>query len=105
MPSTLNGTGTHFYGERDKDIGGTYTTTKWVVLLWIPLLPLSSWRVYPVGAENVDYIIDESSRTSQALQATRVPLNLRQVLNVYAAAACVLVPLWYVLHHLFPGWV
>lgn len=105
MTSTLNGTGTRFYGEREKDIGGTYITTKWIVVLWVPLLPLSSWRVYPLGAEQVQYIIEESSGTSQALQAVRVPLNWRQVANVYAVVACGLVPAWFVLHRVFPGWI
>jgi len=105
MTSTLNGTGTRFYGEREKEIGGTYITTKWAVVLWVPLLPLSSWRVYPLGAEQVAYIIEESSGTSQALQATRVPLNWKQVIDVYAVTACALVPAWFVLHRMFPGWV
>ncbi|WP_157604841.1 MULTISPECIES: hypothetical protein [unclassified Rhizobacter] len=33
MTSSLNGTGTHLYGDRERDIGGTYITTKWIVIL------------------------------------------------------------------------
>jgi len=43
MTSTLNGTGTHFYGDRERDIGGTYITTKWIVVLWVPLMGLSGF--------------------------------------------------------------
>jgi hypothetical protein len=103
MPSTLNGTGTHFYGDRERDVGGTYVTTKWVVLFWVPLIPLSSWRVYMLDDARVDYIIDESSRTSQAMQATQVPLNWKQVLNVYLVTIPLVLAAWYILHQLLPG--
>ena len=43
MPSTFNGTGTKYYGQREHDRGGMYITTKWIVLLGLPLIPLSSW--------------------------------------------------------------
>lgn len=42
MPSTFNGTGTKYYGEREHDRGGMYITTKWIVLFGLPLVPLSS---------------------------------------------------------------
>ncbi|RYH17981.1 MAG: hypothetical protein EON54_27640 [Alcaligenaceae bacterium] len=88
MPFTLNGTGTRYYGEREHDIGRQYTTTLWVVVFAIPLVPLSSWRVYPLSEEQS---IDQSyfhnrevSNTEQHFQAVRVPLNWRQVRNVYS---------------------
>ncbi len=40
MPSTFNGTGTKYVGEREHDRGGRYITTKWIVLLGLPLVPL-----------------------------------------------------------------
>ncbi|MCW5664650.1 MAG: hypothetical protein KIT35_12505 [Piscinibacter sp.] len=88
MPFTLNGTGTKYYGEREHDIGGTYITTKWIVILGIPVLPLSSWRVYPLddGAFH-DYTpmtSREASHTEQTFEAKGVPLNWRQIANVYA---------------------
>jgi hypothetical protein len=105
MTSSLNGTGTHLYGDRERDIGGTYITTKWVVILWVPIIPLSSWRVYPMGEGQVDYIIGEASRTSQGFQANRVPLNWKQVLNVYAVAVPSVGLAWFALHRMFPGWL
>ena len=88
MPFTLNGTGTKYYGAREHDVGGTYITTKWVVVLGIPLIPLSSWRVYPLGDEQFHdhsaIVGREASHTAQAFEETRVPLNWKQVVNVYA---------------------
>ena len=88
MPFTLNGTGTKYYGSRERDIGGTYVTTKWVVLLGVPLVPLSSWRVFPQDEgqfhDHRPLLNAEASHTTQAFEATRVPLNWKQVANIYA---------------------
>jgi len=42
---SVNGFGTRIYGERDFLPDGSFVTTKWVIFLWIPILPLSSMRV------------------------------------------------------------
>jgi hypothetical protein len=88
MPHTLNGTGTKYYGEREHDVGGTYVTTKWIVLVGIPLIPLSSWRVYPLDDghfhDHQPLLDRDASHTSQSFMAQPVPLNWRQILNIYA---------------------
>jgi len=43
----LNGCGVGFYGQRDHDRDGSYTTTHCVSLLWVPLVPLAAYRVQP----------------------------------------------------------
>ncbi len=50
MPSTLNGIGTKFYGQRDFSPDGSYITTEWFVFIYIPLIPLKSLRVRYQGA-------------------------------------------------------
>jgi hypothetical protein len=102
MPYTLNGTGTRYYGEREHDIGGTYITTKWIVVLGIPLLPLSSWRVYPMSEQQT---VDHShfhgrdvTHTGQAFHEQPAPFNWRQVLNVYAVAIPLVCALGWLLH-------
>jgi len=91
MPFTMSGTGTRYYGEREHDIGGQYITTLWVVVIGVPILPLSSWRVYPLSDEQfVDHSYlhgREVHHTEQAFKAKRVPLNWRQVMNIYAVTA------------------
>ena len=58
MPTTVNGIGTHYYGKRNRFVttdtcehcGGfgqisSYDTTKFFVVLFIPLIPLSKLRI------------------------------------------------------------
>lgn len=84
----MSGTGTRYYGEREHDIGGQYITTLWIVVFGVPILPLSSWRVYPLDdGQFVDHSYfhgREVHHFEQTFEATRVPLNWRQVLNIYA---------------------
>lgn len=93
MPSSLNGTGTMYYGKRAVDIGGTYITTKWITVFWIPVLPLSSWRVFPVTEEQVAIA---NHRLEQSFEATRVPMSWPQVANVYLLTLAGLVAAWFV---------
>jgi len=47
---TVNGVGTTFYGRRDWDATTrTYTTTQWLVALFIPLFPIASYKVSDTG--------------------------------------------------------
>jgi hypothetical protein len=78
MPYTFNGFGTTYYGQRDAAVDGSYVTTLWVTALWVPLLPLGSYRVLPVGA-GTNVVVYRS----QSYQTLRVPLCWPQVRNVY----------------------
>lgn len=80
MPYTLNGCGTIYYGKRHP----AEDTTLWVTFFWIPLLPLSSHRVLPVG-KGTNYIVHHS----QSYQTLRVPLCWSQVRNV----VCITIPI------------
>lgn len=81
MPSMIGGIGTSFIGERDKRPDGSYVTTEFFVV-GIPLFPLRSFRVRPLGDMKVFL-----NTTSQDFEVTPVPLNWRQVINVYAGCA------------------
>ncbi|MES2942755.1 MAG: hypothetical protein V4772_07790 [Pseudomonadota bacterium] len=106
MPFTFNGTGTKYYGEREHDIGGTYITTKWVVIFAIPVFPLSSWRVYPIDEERfadfTQILGREASQTSQSFHEVPAPLNWRQILNVYAVTLPLIGLAVWALHRAFP---
>jgi len=80
MPYMFNGIGTTYYGNRDKGADGFYTTTKFFVLAGFPVLPLSSWRVRPLGRQT-GFITRK-----QNYEIRRLPMHRKQVLNVYAAA-------------------
>jgi hypothetical protein len=77
MPFTLNGVGTRFYGDRDRRPDGSYVTTEFIVFLFIPILPLRSWRVRSTGTEHrIVY-------SAENFAVKRVPLQWGQVVNVY----------------------
>ncbi len=45
---SVNGCGTAIYGKRDFEADGSFVTTKWVVVFFIPVWPLKSMRVKKV---------------------------------------------------------
>lgn len=78
--SSLRGTGTMFYGECDYRQDGSYITTRWITLIYVPLWPISSHRVrykgtragrFLHGADD-DYVCDYSRRR-----------HVGQVLRIY----------------------
>jgi hypothetical protein len=74
MPYTLNGFGTTYYGHRDPAEDGSYVTTLWITALYVPILPLGSHRVLPVG-NGTNWVVHRS----QGYQARTVPLCWEQV--------------------------
>ena len=85
MPYTLNGFGTKYYGRRDQAADGSYVTTLWITALYVPLLPLGSYRVKPVG-QGTNYVIHRS----QNYQVLRIPMCWEQVWRVYMIGAPIL---------------
>ena len=85
MPYTLNGCGTKYYGRRDLKADGSYITTEWIVFVYIPLIPIGSFRVQPTGKSSF-YIIGSSSE----YLVQRVPFNWRQIRNVYITLIAIL---------------
>jgi hypothetical protein len=80
MPQTINGCGTKYYGRRDQESDGSYITTEWIVFLFLPLIPIGSYRVQLL----------KSALMSSEYHIWRVPLQWRQILNVYLADALLL---------------
>lgn len=81
--STFNGIGTTHYG-RAKRIADTYVTTRWVVFLYLPIFPLESYRIWPIGDKFFTLIV--FSRSSMSYQIVeRIPLskNLVQVIGTW----------------------
>lgn len=85
MPFTYNGCGTKYYGKRDQGPDGSYVTTEWVTLVYLPLIPLRSFRVCPTGKGTNAILFN-----SQQFVAQKVPLNKRQVRNAYAVTGSIL---------------
>ena len=76
---TFNGVGTTLYGKRDPAPDGSYVATKWVVLVFVPIIPLASYRVWE--GETTDRFLGSSTE----YRLERLPLQWRQVLNWYLA--------------------
>ena len=85
MPYTLNGFGTRYYGKRELAEDGSYITTLWITGLYVPILPLGSYRVRPVG-QGSNYVVHRS----QNYQVVKVPLCWEQVWHVYMIGAPIL---------------
>jgi hypothetical protein len=88
------GCGDIFYGERDYWPDGSYVTTRWLALFYVPLVPLESLRVREVGfPKTKDY--GPITSTSQEYQIHRAgePHKL-QVFSVYAFLVCFVAWMW-----------
>jgi hypothetical protein len=85
MPYTLNGFGTRYYGKRELAEDGSYITTLWITGLYVPILPLGSYRIRPVG-QGSNYVVHRS----QNYQVAKVPLCWEQVWHVYMIGAPIL---------------
>jgi hypothetical protein len=81
---SINGIGSVLYGKRDFRPDGSYITTKWISLVYIPFIPLGSIRIKPSGnATDGAYPFGWTSRY-EVLE--RTPLSLKQVFSVYVYA-------------------
>ena len=79
MPKSINGTGSMFYGHNDVAPDGSYTTTEWITIFWIPLLPISSFRVLQKG-DPKDHLL----YSSEEFYYRHISLDLKHILKVYA---------------------
>jgi hypothetical protein len=92
MPFTFNGIGTSNYGKRDFRADGSYVTTEWFVLIFVPIFPLKSRRILPTGKDKFYGVF----YSSQYLILEKLPMSWRQVASVYG---------WYAALWLFSGLV
>ena len=82
MPSSVNGFGTKYYGQRDFRPDGSYVTTNFFCLAFFPVFPIHSVRVIPDPKNSwVPF-----SKNYYAILEKRWP-NPLQVLSIYVWAA------------------
>ena len=84
MPYTLNGIGTKYYGRREAGPDGSYVTTEWIVLIYLPLIPIGSFRVCPTGKSTNAIVYN-----SQQFMVKRVPVNWPQIRNIYGVTGAI----------------
>jgi hypothetical protein len=83
MRLKLGGIGSQFYGEGDLRPDGSYITTDWFVVAYIPLFPLGSRRVVCEGRKRSYFV----SKLQPEEMVERMSLCWLQVLRVYAFVA------------------
>ena len=82
MAFTLNGCGTKFYGERDYMPDGTFVTTEWITILYLPIVPLRSYRIKPLRSSGFTVLVASWSSGKFSIYEKTLP-NWKQVLSVY----------------------
>jgi hypothetical protein len=78
MPLSFNGIGTRYYGRADESDRGSYTATEWIIFLWLPIVPLRSWRVSQ-RRKGMDTLLFSNAK----YLVRPLPLSLRQVVKGY----------------------
>ena len=72
--SSINGFGTTFYGECDYQPDGSFVTTYWIILAFLPIIPLYSARIF----------YSESGLFNTQYQYEKLPVNWQQVVRIWA---------------------
>jgi hypothetical protein len=99
VPGSFHGFGTIYYGNREKAEDGSFITTKWAIVAFVPLFPLGSYRVRPLNGKGfsvVGYL--------NQYPVEKVELNLKQVVNTYLLCVGILLLLILVAMHIPAGW-
>ena len=84
MPFTFQGIGTSLYGQTDFRPDGTFVTTEFLVLFYVPIQPLRSLRVAFDPERNSGFGPYYQSTGYRIYE--NCSLNLKQVLSVYGFA-------------------
>lgn len=80
MPFTLNGFGTMYYGAADLRPDGSYVTTEWITAIYVPLIPLRSWRLVQINQGNVNLGVYNSQSYGVV---ERLPILWAQVFRIW----------------------
>lgn len=83
MAFSINGFGTTFYGQADFEPDGSYVTTKWIILCYLPVIPTGSLRVRYASQSNGFF----STGTNYQV-IMDYPINIAQVIRIWAYVFC-----------------
>jgi hypothetical protein len=82
MASSLRGTGFHTFGFRRLRPDGSYATTEFFCILYLPIIPIKTIRVTPApGSSSLPFV----RRKYRAV--IKEPLDRSQVVSIYLQAA------------------
>ncbi|UOD33687.1 hypothetical protein INH39_19745 [Massilia violaceinigra] len=77
MATSINGFGTIYYGEADYQSDHSFITTKWLICLFIPIIPLASLRLRYVDVPGFFWTRTEYQEIHQ------IPINFLQVAKTW----------------------
>ncbi len=82
MTRNLNGIGTTYYGRCRFRADGSFETTAWIVLIWVPIFPLRTVRAMRIpSADQTNGI----TSITGLHEIERVSLNFMQIFRTYCA--------------------
>lgn len=86
MPSTVNGIGTMFHGKDEYESDGSYITTEWITVFWIPIIPIRSLRVRYIEEGERGLFTISSSR----YETHPVKLYKKHIIKYYCLLICII---------------
>ena len=81
-PNVYVGCGTIFYGATKRDSDGSFITTQWFVLLYLPVIPIQSYRVIYLGSDTSFQGAIITSTTNYSI-IENLRINVKQVIQAY----------------------
>ncbi|MGA9069464.1 MAG: hypothetical protein WB424_04355 [Terracidiphilus sp.] len=85
MPSIMQGLGFRYYGHRDLKADGSYITTKFFCVLYLPVVPIATFRVIAVRQDS--WLPYHTIRNTILYKlVSKDSLNLKQIFLVYMAS-------------------
>ncbi len=82
---SINGIGTSLYGKNEVESDGSYVATKWVIFIFLPIVPIGSYRVRRGKTESTMTAIIGLPGAETKYEMVRVPINWKQVFQIYLA--------------------
>lgn len=83
---SINGIGTSLYGKNDLKSDGSYVATKWIIFLFLPLVPLHSYRVQRKETESMITALIGMPGSETKYEFYPIPLNWKQIGQTYLFA-------------------
>ncbi len=79
--SSFNGFGTTLYGKTNIEKDGSYVATNWIIIAFIPIIPVSTYQVKDGSSDFQHYGIGWSQKDKFLVK--KIPLNLAQIFRTY----------------------
>lgn len=89
-PKVYAGCGTKFYGAADKREDGSFVTTQWFCLLYLPLIPIQSYRVVR-GDSSTQFMGASITSTTEFVVVESLKIHTKQVIQPYILMAAFIV--------------